>query len=331
MYSDDVKKMLEAQVKTCTYIDERRDQMKTVGVGFDGFITELNNAFKDEGVTYQNATAAQKRGMQEVYATKKLMDEQLKSKSGSGLIGWIKRIWYRKDISAINRYLNAANAALGKANFNEAAAKEADEAMTKNGCFHGEYKASDAEKTLEEKMQKKPLPKSASNAGKTVEQKKLPESAITDISKMPIKDQLLQLGFRPSKSSAKKINEQIEAYREVKAHIDANEENIPEDVKLVFKANEKKLQQVKKCFPNATRPSRLHEADRICEEIEAKTMQQVSPDEYKPVSFEELKKATSVKIPIMIDLTAGDKNIEVSKPVETDEKVLNKENPIISN
>jgi hypothetical protein len=313
MNADIAKDLLEKQVKSCNYMELRRAQIERLGIRTNSYVLEIENANIPESVTYKDATAEQKRKLQEIHATKQIMQEKLDSRT-TGTFAWFKRWWYRKDIAALNSYMNAANQTLSRAKFDQQDAADAIDTMTNKGFFHDEYKASGAEKIFTEQMTRK-----------------LPESEIAATSKMPIKDQLLRLGFRPS-TLYKDFLQQMEAYKEVKAHITANEKNIPEDVMTVFKKNSKKLREVKKLYDDRTRTNALNDAERICKDIENETLFKISHEDYHPTTFDALVEATSVKQSVKVDLETEnkDKNIEVSQPVK-DELVKNKDNIVIGN
>ena len=310
MTSKTVKDMLDNQVKTCTYMELRREQIETLGIRSNNYVLEIENAQIPESVTYKNANAEQRRKLQEIHATKQIMQEKLDSRT-TGAFAWFKRWWYRKDIAALNNFMNTANRTLTNAKFTEQDAAEAIDIMTNKGFFHEEYMASGAEKVFEETLISK-----------------LPESEVAAVSKMSPEDQLLQMGFRPSEKY-ETFQKQMDAYRKIKDHIEKNEERIPRDVITVFQRNSKKLREAHNIYKNPSRHSELSNIYKVCETIENELMNRVSHDEYKPVTFAKLVEDTSIKQNIKIDAKdlGNEKNVEVSQRV--DDNPVKKHNDIV--
>ena len=332
MTGAEAKALLGEQINSCnSYMDERRSQMESVGVRYGGFMNELNNSFNDENVTYDNATAEQKRAMQEVYATKKLMNEQLQSKIGSGLFSWFRKIWYRKDISAINSYIDAANKALGKANFTEAAEKEADDAMTKQGYFHYEYQSTDTVKTIDEKFAENDRAdaemKAQENERIALEKAKEDERiALENKQKLElekrnaeyrdsIKDQLFEIKFKPA-DTINDLTEQLKAFNEAKTYVDGNN-NVPQNVRDVFNINGKKIRLISNNL-QIKGVGVLSRIDELCKKYEDELTKKGPFDDYKPMSFDEVKNSAEIKQSMKVDLDDKPENIEVSQPIKDD-------------
>ena len=94
----DANAMLENQVNSYTYMEARRAQIKSAGATSPAFMRELENALNDT-VSYHTANDEDKKRMQEVYATKQLMQERLDSKKG--LIGWLWKLVFRAETKAM--------------------------------------------------------------------------------------------------------------------------------------------------------------------------------------------------------------------------------------
>ena len=324
MSAVEAKSLLEAQVKTTNYTEERRAQIESVGVRFSGFMTDLGNAFKTADVKYETADAEQKRAMQEVYATKKLMQEQLEKKTG-GWFGWFWRLWYYRDVNAITKYIDEANQALGKAGFGADQAKEADDAMAKDEYFYNLYKASDAEKILEEKLVNNEFvaPVADNENDKSVEQSNekdnLPPQDTEEMEKMRILNEFLTKEFRPSTSS-KTLKLQRDALKTINELIPESKQKLfPKEVIHVLNANSKKMYEYRKLLARVEKegPQVLGMAGPTYKAIEERLNNSVA--NYKPITFEELKAiAASVK----------DKNAEEINPegVEKNGDIAKNEN-----
>ena len=291
----EAKTLIENQVNSATYINARRVQIATVGATAPVFMEELKGAF--ENVSYQDASAVAKRGMQKVYATKQVMKETLDSKKG--FWGWVwKTFTHRTETKAMRNYINEAERALRGANFDEAAENEATEAMTKKGYFYGSYKASGAESAIKEKF--------AENEKKYVAIRE--ERA--KLAAMPIKDQFFEIKFRPSLDRNEFMN-QIREFQAVRPIVvkGAEDKTIPDDVIAVFKATSKKLEYTKK--------QGLSSAEEICEDVEKKLMDKGNHDNYKGMKFSEVKALVEQKESVLVELENGEKNSALSKPIES--------------
>ena len=318
---EEAKYLLENQVNSATYINARRVQVATVGGAAPVFMKELNEAF-GKNVSYQDASAGEKRRMQQVYATKQVMKETLDSKKG--FWGWVwKAITHRSEAKAMRNYINAAERSLVGANFDEAAEKDATEAMTKKGYLYGIYKRSGAESEIKEKF--------AENERKYAlireEQAKIEakmEVEIKATSKLPLKDQFFEIRFRPSHDNETFEKQRLE-YNEVAKIVSkgVKSNTIPKDVIEVFKATTKKFNAVKKIIAKAGAPG------ESCEEIEQKLMDKGNHDNYNAMKFSEVKNLVEQKESISIPLDNPNANLNVSKPVETAPQ-LDKD-PIIKN
>lgn len=305
-------KMLNNQLNTYNYMDMRRAQIESSGVTSPVYITELYSAFPPK-TTYQSASADDKRKMQEVYATKQIMQEKLDSKQG--LSGWFWKLTHRAETKAMKNYIASANGALLATGFDEAAKAEAIDAMSERGYFSGEYTSSTLD-AVNEKFAENEKIYAPIRDNKT---------EIKIISEMPIKDQLFEIKFRPSKN-VKTLNEQNQAYKEIKKFVE-NNKNIPEDVIKVFEANRKKLRSVMGLYTRSQSvgPQEMDRRDDICEKIEAELMMQVSHDNYKPMKFDEIKALNTQKEPMKVDF--NDKNVkeEFSQPVSENDLVKKNE------
>ena len=304
---EEAKYLLENQVNSATYINARRVQVATVGVAAPVFMNELNEAFENKG-SYQDASAGDKRRMQQVYATKQVMKETLDSKKG--FWGWVwKAITHRSEAKAMRNYINAAERSLSGANFDEAAENEAIEAMTKKGYLYGRYKRSGAESEIKEKF--------AENEKKYAlireEQAKIEaktEAEIEAISKLPLKDQFFEIKFRPSHDKETFEKQRLEYNKVAKIVSEGVKSNtIPKDVIEVFKATNKKFNAVKKIKAGVPVES--------CEEIEQVLMDKGNHNNYNAMKFSEVKNLVEQKENITIKLDNDEANIDRAKPVDT--------------
>ena len=304
---EEAKYLLENQVNSATYINARRVQAATVGVAAPVFMNELNEAFENKG-SYQDASAGDKRRMQQVYATKQVMKETLDSKKG--FWGWVwKAITHRSEAKAMRNYINAAERSLRGANFDAKAENEAIEAMTKKGYLYGRYKRSGAESEIKEKFAKN----EKEYASIREEQAKIEaknEVEIEAISKLPLKDQFFEIKFRPSHDKETFEKQRLE-YNEVAKIVSkgVKSNTIPKDVIEVFKATNKKFNAVKKIKSGVPVES--------CEEIEQVLMDKGNHDNYNAMKFSELKNLVEQKESISIPLDNPNTNLNVSKPVDT--------------
>ena len=302
------KTMLEEQVNRYTYMDVRRSQMSAVGVASPVFMNELSQSFPNN-VTYQAASAEQKQKMQEAYATKQLMQDKLDSKKG--IVGWLWRITHRTQTKAMRNYIKTANEALATAGFDEAAEREAMSAMSINGYSHGEYQA--AADTIKEKF--------AENE-KVYAPIRAQRAQFKEVSKMPFKDQLFQIKFRPIVDRDAYSN-QIKAFKDVTQYVKQCGDSIPASVMSVFKANSKKLAIVQK----ALNTNSVDHADKEFEAVENRLMEKVPYDSYKPMNFEEVKAIAEQKQQISVNLAAPNENKDLSKPIEKEQEL--KKEPIV--
>jgi hypothetical protein len=248
--------------------------------------------------------------MQEVYITKQLMQEKLDSHTG--ISGWLWRITHRTETNAMKSYIGYARNALFSAGFDKAAEAEAIDAMSERGYFSAEYSGSILDAVNEK------FAKNEKIYAPTRDKK----AEIKAISELPLKDQFFEIKFRPSKKT-ETYNKQLKAFKEVKAFVDAGN-NIPDDVKKVYEANKKKMANVMKLHNQSHVVGRqeLDNRDAICEKIEAELMTQISQDNYKPMSFDDLKAVNNQKEQVKIDLNDKNENKELSQPVN--EELLKK-------
>ena len=348
MTADTVKTLLKNQEKSATFTEMRRAQLEAVGPAYPIYSSELLPAFKDD-VKYANASEEQKRGMQEVYATKKLMQEQLENKTG-GLFGWFWRLWYYKDIKAINNYIKKATEALRKAEFDATAETEADAAM-EQGYFSKEYKDLDVEKALEEMRAKKNLKASAKKkieeekkenvedlsntneketnvnlsdvkeAGKNeavatseTEQKPEEKESLDPKTEKPFKDQIFEIGFRPAKE-IEGLNAQIEESKLIGRLIKANKNVLPKDIVTVYTTNIKKMKEIKVRLEQqkTNGGGAMNSADKVIDQYIADLQKTVSPD-YQPMTLEAVK-AICPHEPVVVKLEENKEKIKLSNPV----------------
>lgn len=316
---EEAKYLLENQVNTATYINARRVQVATVGVAAPVFMNELREAF-EKNVSYQDASAGEKRRMQQVYATKQVMKETLDSKKG--FWGWVwKAITHRSEAKAMRNYINAAERSLSGANFDEAAEKDATAAMIQRGYLYGSYKRSGAESEIKEKFAENEK-KYASIREEQAKIEAKTEVEIEAISKLPLKDQFFEIKFRPSRDNETFEKQRLE-YNEVAKIVSkgVKSNTIPKDVIEVFKATTKKFNAVKKIKAGVPVES--------CEEIEQALMDKGNHDNYNAMKFSEVKNLVEQKESISIPLDNPNANLNVSKPLDT---TLTKEiDPIIKN
>lgn len=307
MTAEMAKTLLKNQEKSATFTEMRRAQLEAMGPAYPAYLSEMQPAFKDD-VKYADASEEQKRGMQEVYATKKLMQEQLENKTG-GLFGWFWRLWYYKDIKAINTYIKKATDELSKAEFDAAAEAEADAAM-EQGYFSKEYKDLDVEKALEE-MRAKKNPKESDE--KKIEEEK--KEALNTEPQKPFKDQVFDVGFRPAKEE-KALVAQIEETKTIAKLMKANLNVLPKDIVTVYSMNLKKINEVKRrmALDNSTKSNSMQTVDAAVDNIEKEMRAKISPD-YQPKTFEEVKALSTVE-PLEIPLDDKMTNEKVSKPVQ---------------
>lgn len=301
----DALKMLNEQLNAYNYMDMRRSQIETQGVTSSAYITDLYSDFP-QNVKYQNASADDKRKMQQVYVTKQIMQEKLDSHKG--VSGWLWKLVHRSETKAMNNYIASASSALFNAGFDEAAAAEAIDAMSERGYFSGEYTAFTLD-TVNEKFAENEKIYAPLRDRKT-------EAKL--FSEIPLKDQFFEIKFRPS-TKTETYNKQLKAFKEVKAFVDGGN-NIPDDVKKVYEASKKKMASVMKLHNQSQLlgPQQLNNRDSVCEKIEAELMNQVSLDNYKPMSFDELMAMNGQKEHVKVDLNDENVNKELSQPVNED-------------
>lgn len=323
----DANTMLKAHVIPYTYKEARRAQIDSVGFTSHVYMNELNKAF--ENVTsYQDASADEKKRMQEVYATKQLMKETLDSKKG--FWGWLWKLINRAETKAMRNYLAASEQALNNAGFDKTAETEAMVAMTEKGYFQDEYQSSGIENTVKEKFSGNEkafaLMREKEDERKALEKERKAEiKAETDaIRKKPFKDQLFEIRFRPS-TDYNTFGAQAKEYNEVGKFIKENKDKIPKDILSVFMANSKKVVKVKSFFGSSSKISEnsLERLDSICEGFENTLLSEIPADTYKPMTYEEVKSSASVKEPMVVNLDNPNAKIEIANPVEAPTKEKN--------
>ena len=328
----DANAMLENQVNSYTYMEARRAQIKSAGATSPAFMRELENALNDT-VSYHTANDEDKKRMQEVYATKQLMQERLDSKKG--LIGWLWKLVFRAETKAMRNYINTATARLAASGFeeaNERTVQEATDAMSKKGYFFGEYQVSGSANTIAEKFANnesvyasEKQKEEALKAEQAEREKQLMEEKAAY--RNEIKNQLFEIKFRPA-NTVEQLNEQMKAYNEARAFVKDNK-NIPEAVNLVFKANGKKIQALSNNL-NRNGTKAFDEMDRICAKYESELAGKISVDNYKPMSFDEIQTVANAREPI-VNIDLGDKaeDKKLSEPI-VEEPTKEKE-PLIKN
>lgn len=310
---EEAKHILEDQVNSATYINVRKAQVNTVGVTNPVFMTELNAAFENKG-SYQDASSADKRRMQQVYATKQVMKETLDSKKG--FWGWVwKVITHRTEAKAMRNYINEAERKLSGANFNEAAEREAIEAMTNKGYLYGSYKRSGAEEEIKQKF--------AENEKKYAPIREH-KAKFEAVSQLPIKDQFFEIKFRPSGDKEMYDKQRLE-YNAVAKIVEKGYKNktIPNEVIDVFKATGKKFRLLKDSNKHAN-------MEQGFEAIEKELMDMGNHDNYNAMKFSEVEKLVGQKENVSVKLDSEEKNIAYSNPVETAPQ-LEKEPAVKSN
>ena len=311
------KSMIEKQVNSCTYTEVRRAQIEATGVAAPVYMEELGKAFR-EGLTFDNASAEDKKRMQEVYATKQLVQEKLDSKKGFS--GWLWRLFNRTETKAMRNYINGANQALNKAGFEDKHATEANEAMSEKGYFHSEYKTSNTADIIKEKF--------AENE-KVYAPIRAYRAELKAIADKPLEDQYFEIKFRPS-TKDEVFKEQVRAYNTVKPIVEnlKKEGKIPRDVLTVFYANSKKLKMVSDLYKQgkARGTNELHNAEPLCEKEEQALMDKGNHDNYVPMKFSDVKALENLKESVHVDFDKDVANVDVSKPI-TEAPSL-KQNPL---
>lgn len=309
----DAKGLIEAQVKGCTYMEARRDQIKSVGVTSPVFMKELRET-GDKNISYETASDEDKRRIQEIYATRQIMQEKLESKTG--FIGWLWKIVHFVKTGAMTSYITSANSLLFTAGFNEAKdAEEAADAMSQKGYSYSEYKAS--ENAIKDKFARNETTYASIKAKEDERiaeenaRKAEIEAKIKAVQQKPFKDQLFEIAFRPSKDK-ETFNAQLNEYKEVASFVKNNK--IPDDVRAVLKANGQKIAASKKHFYSQ------ETKEKQCEEIEAALAGEISVDNYKPMTYEEVKASATAKEPLTVNLDDPNAKLEVSQPIEEPSK-----------
>ena len=124
----DAKTLLTDQLNTFSYAKARRLQISNHRARNPMFKSEIDAL---SGVTdYRTASPDQKKALQEVYATKKLMEARL---NRTGFKAWVWRLFHGSEVDAMTNYIKDATERLAAAHFsdNEDAIREADEMETR--------------------------------------------------------------------------------------------------------------------------------------------------------------------------------------------------------
>ena len=314
----EAKNLIEEQLNAAAYMDVRRAQIATVGVTDPAFMDDLTKAFKNNA-SYQEASAGDKKRMQQVYATKQLMQAKLDSKKG--FVGWFWKLFHRTETKAMKNYINTAERALTGANFTDEAVAETMEAMTQKGYFYDLYNKSGVANDIKAKFAKNEE-KYASIRAREAEREAALNAEIDVVSKLPVKDQLFEIRFRPS-SDMEKFNMQLREFNEVGKLVEKGnrDKKIPKEVLRVFSANSKKFRSMKN--------QQLHNADQICEDIENNLISGGDYDNYKGMKFSELKALVEQKEAISVEIDDKEKDVAVSQPVESAPTV--EKDPVVKN
>lgn len=324
MSAKTAKSLLDRQVKTCNYMDLRREQIERSGFRSNSYVLEVENVVIPENVTYKTATAEQKRQLQEIYATKQIMQEKLNGRT-TGTFAWFKRWWYRKDIAALNNYLFAANQKLSGAKLDQDDMADAIDAMTEKGFFHGEYKASGAETVLDEQLAKNSEMKTryANN-----------DKYVNEGAKKDAASQMFDPYFRPTVDGLKN---QIKIGNDVGSKFVKGNATLDPKAKSVFNMNMKKLRAMKEHLDKYADPKRHRSAEEIQENYELviadfeekeKDFICQNPD-YVPVTIEDVQASMpqreSVSNIVANDIKDHEANTELSQPVVVDDLAKNKD------
>jgi hypothetical protein len=242
------------------------------------------------------------------------MQEKLESKTG--VMGWLWKIVHFVKAGAMTSYITSANSLLFTAGFNEAKdAEEAADAMSQKGYSYSEYKAS--ENAIKDKFSRNETTYASIKAKEDERiaeenaRKAEIEAKIKAIQQKPFKDQLFEIAFRPSKDK-ETFNAQLNEYKEVASFVKENK--IPDDVRAVLKANGQKIVASKKHFYSQ------ETKEKQCEEIEAALAGEISVDNYKPMTYEEVKASATVKEPMTVNIDDPNAKLEVSQPIEEPSK-----------
>lgn len=309
----DANSLLENQVNAAAYINVRRAQLEAVGVTSPVFMNDLRETFA-KNPTYQKASAGDKKRIQQVYATNKLIKEELDSKKG--FWGWVwKTFTHRAEAKAMRSYIKAADEALSAANFGEADIPEAETAMTKKGYLHNQYQRSGAKDYIKEKFAQNEL-----KAAVIKEEK----NKIAAISKLPLADRFFEIKFRPS-TDPDKLKEEVHEFREVTKIVTAGDKLgvIPKDVVSVFKMTSKKISFIKDAAIKKPVANIAEVAGLICEDLEDELMEKGAHKNYQPMKYSAVQDLTKGKVSVNVDLDK-DVNVPVSQPVEVN-KTLQKD------
>lgn len=335
MSANTAKALLEKQVKSCNYMELRREQIERSGIRTNNYVLEIEKANIPDNVTYKAATVEQKRKLQEIHATKQIMQEKLDSRT-TGSFAWFKKWWYRKDIAALNSYMNAANQTLNRAKFDEQDAADAIDAMTKRGFFHDEYKASGAETFLNEQLAENTMLKERLKE-KYVNKDKYIDAA----AKKDAVSQMFEVRFRPT-AIKKDLIEQINIGNQISKEFVQGNTSLDQKAKSVFNMNMKKLRAMKEHFEKYADPRRRRSNEEIqnnynqvienFDRVEREFILQ-NPD-YVPVTIENIQ-TSMTKRESLADIVSEDikdnlANTEVSQPVVKDPSVAKKDQIINS-
>ena len=295
-------KIIVDQAVRHTYIDVRRDQIESEGVDAPVFMNELRETF-DGKSSYAASTEQDKRKMQEVFATKKLMEEKLKSKDG--FKGWFWKLFHRSETKAMRNYIKEATDKLALMKFSDTDAIAATEAMEKNGYFHSEHLASGVENNVKEAF--------AANEKNYYAPLRAYKADLKNVSTLPLEDQFFRIGYRPA-FKTEEFEAQGKIFNEVHRKYVKDNDKLPADVVAVFRANSKKLKKIQEVI-KVRRACWAEMAQTISEEVEAQLMDKIAFDEYKPMSFEDVKNTVSEKQSVKIDLDSPNVNSAVKDPI----------------
>lgn len=351
MTSKEAEKLITSQLNHFSNLEACNFLVERLGVRNPRFINEVN---AHQVVDYNSATAEQKKSLQNIYHTKKIMEGKLNEK---GIGAWFWRVFHRSHVKAMNNYVKASTALLQNSKFDENAVRDA-EAMANQGYGYNseeiksavdEYKVTLA--NADKRVQDREAEKLAQERARE-ERENAIKSEIKTVNEKDIKERMFDIRFRPSFDKATRDAE----YAEFKKIVDSkkspdaansndgksaettvefrkntvNTKELPRDAREVFKANMEKFRLMKTYIKGNITAEKLEELKGTLETkfrgIEDELVSDEMYNDYKGMTLDEFYALPDKEIRQKIEIKNELSNNEKIEP-KHDEKELSKEVP----
>lgn len=352
MTSKEAEKLITAQLNNFSNRDACNFLVERLGVRNTRFIDEVK---AHPVVDYESASAEQKKSLQNIYHTQKIMEGKL-NKPGIG--AWFWRLFHRPHVKAMNDYIKASSALLQNSNFGENAVRDA-ETMAEQGYGYSseeikaaadEYKvtlANGDRREEERKAQEREREEEKLALERAREERENAiKSEIKAVNEKDIKERMFDIRFRPSFDKATRDAEYAEFKKIVDSKnskdgnaaettvelrkITVNTKELPRTARAVFKANMEKFRLMRDYIKENITEEKLEEIKGTLEnkftDIEDKFVSDEMYKDYKGMTLDEFYALPDKEIRQKIEIKNELSNNEKIEP-KHEEKELSKEVP----